>query len=266
VERYQGRLLAFARSRLANKADADDLVQDTFISFLQGLKSFRDEASVETYLFTILRRRAIDLYRSRRNVVCSLQDTFDDSRPDAAGELPGREQTASWYVRKDEGSQKLRDGLATALSTLIERLKSEENFRDLQIVEMLFYAQLRNKDAAVVAGIDEKHVALIKHRCLNEIRAKVPAGLPLESLGESGSLLTEVWEQQRFSCPKRSTIGRYLLGTLEEPWYTHVAFHVTRLGCRFCGANLDDLKTQAAQTPQVVHERVMQSTAGFFKG
>ena len=57
VSRYQGRLLAFARARLKQSADAEDIVQDTFFHFLKGLPNFREDASVETYLFTILRRR-----------------------------------------------------------------------------------------------------------------------------------------------------------------------------------------------------------------
>src|SRR5207247_1475032 len=36
VQRYQGRLLAFARGRLSRKEEAEDLVQDTFVAFLEG--------------------------------------------------------------------------------------------------------------------------------------------------------------------------------------------------------------------------------------
>ena len=96
--------------------------------------------------------------------------------------------------------------------------------------------------------INAKHVALIKHRCLKRIRSGVE-----RQLGErSGSawnddsswdapapgdaLLTEIWESQRLSCPKRSTIGAFVLATLEAPWQDYVEFHVNRLGCRFCRA------------------------------
>ena len=57
----------------------------------------------------------------------------------------------------------MRHALADALNGLIERLKEAENFRDLQIIEMLFYAQIRNKNAAKVLDMDEKAIALIKH-------------------------------------------------------------------------------------------------------
>ena len=66
VQRYQGRLVAFARSRHLPDADAEDLVQETFVHFLRGLPAYRAQASVETYLFVILRRRIVEFFRGRR--------------------------------------------------------------------------------------------------------------------------------------------------------------------------------------------------------
>lgn len=277
VQRYQGRLLAFARSRLARKADAEDLVQDTFVTFLTTLKSFKPELSLETYLFMILRRRIIDVFRGKASRVCFLHETFEGGSRDGSGDssvaeiLPGRDLTASRYVRRDERDQRARQLLGGALRDLIRRLQESENFRDLKLWEMLFYAQLRNKDIARLVGVDEKQVALIKHRALNQIRDHVTrnGGLRLdEELGEgdaSASLLTEVWEDQRLTCPKRSTIGRHLLGTLEEPWKGYVDFHVNTLGCTFCRANVEDLQKQTAEAPRQLYDRVLQSTIGFFR-
>src|ERR1043165_3616256 len=70
VDRYQGRLLSFARSRSIPAADAEDLVQETFIRFLNSLANYRAEASIETYLFMILRRRIIDHLRGKKVTVC----------------------------------------------------------------------------------------------------------------------------------------------------------------------------------------------------
>jgi RNA polymerase sigma factor (sigma-70 family) len=282
VERYQGRLLAFARGRLKQAADAEDIVQETFFHFLKGLPNFREDASVETYLFTILRRKLVDHFRGRHMRLCSLQDVLDSggaagggdsggdsSGREAASRLAGPDMTASWYVRKDEQAGLDRASLGAALRALLDRLKESENLRDLRVIEMLFYGQLRNKDVAKIAGIDEKHVALIKHRALNEIRDHVAgrAGpMSGSSMPQPDSLVTEVWEELRLTCPKRSTIGRYLLGTLEGPWRDHVDFHVNRLGCRFCRANLDDLQKKGREEESgVFRDRILHSTVGFFK-
>src|SRR3954465_12005193 len=201
VGRYQGRLLAFARGRLKQPADAEDIVQDTFFHFLKGLPAFRQDASVETYLFTILRRKLVDHFRGRHMRLCSLQDVLDsggaaagvggssggEESREAASRLAGDDPTPSWYARRDEQAVIDRTALSSALRAFIDRLKEAGNLRDLRVIEMLFYGQLRNKDVARIAGIDEKHVALIKRRALNELRehvartvgSRAAAGLPV---------------------------------------------------------------------------------------
>src|SRR3954454_2158672 len=138
VERYQGRLLAFARGRLKQSADAEDIVQDTFFHFLKGLPNFREDASVETYLFTILRRKLVDHFRGKHMRLCSLQDVLDSgggggaargdsggdsSGRDAASRLAGPDMTAIWYVGRDEQAGLDRTALSAALRALLDRLK-----------------------------------------------------------------------------------------------------------------------------------------------
>jgi RNA polymerase sigma factor (sigma-70 family) len=265
VDRYQGRLLAFARNRGISAADADDLVQETLIRFLGGLATFREEASLETYLFMILRRRIIDWLRGRRVHACLVQDGEGDDPSGVDAAAP--DLTASTYARRDEQVDRQRTALAAALSEMIGSMKEAANFRDLQIVEMLFYAQLRNKEISGLSGLSEQNVALMKHRWLKQLRDRVSArlgGIDLEEAG-SDSLLTQIWEDGRLSCPKRSTIGGYLLKTLELPWHDYVDFHLEKLGCRFCLANLDDLRSETKQSPRRLKDKVMQSTVGFFR-
>ncbi len=278
VERHQGRLVAFAASRLPQRGDAEDLVQDTFVSFLGGLANFKGEASIETYLFTILRRKIIDAHRGRRLNACLLQDAYgnDSSSGDASGQVVAApDPTVSWYVRRDEQRDIHREALAQALHDLVEGYRQSLNFRDLQIVEMLFYSQLRNKDVARQMELTEQHVAQIKHRCLKQIRENATTRLAeagsqsgtalAEVLGEE-SMLTRVWEELRLSCPKRSTIGAFLLGTLDEAWRQYVDFHLNQLGCRYCRANLEDLQAQTApDRRESFRQRIMESTVGFLK-
>lgn len=282
VERYQGRLLAFARSRLSRKEEAEDLVQDTFIAFLEGLKNFRENASVETFLFTILRRKLIDFFRGRQMRVCFLQEAIAKSSDDtsfAPVSLEAADPTASVHMRKIEQGAILRTALADALDALLKRLRDQQNFRDLEIIEMIFYAQLRNKDVGRLMNMDEKAIALIKHRALNHIKEHVAANPTLgkaevsaidiptwEDSAIATSLLTDVWEERRPTCPKRSTVGRFLLGTLDGPWQKYVDFHLNQLGCVFCRANLEDLKKKTEDSGnKTFHAKLMQSTIGFLR-
>jgi len=273
VDRYRGRLVSFARAKLGQSADAEDAVQETFISFIKSLPVYRGECGLETYLFSLLRRKIIDSYRRQKAThTCLIQDTYDtqgQERPsDPFADLAGSVQTASWYVRADEQYERQKDALLDALSELVDGFKASLNFRDLQVIELLFYCQLPNKNVAKILGLREKAIALIKHRSLKQIRERIErARLPVApSSEEFEHLLTDIWKLQRFSCPKRSTIGAFLLGTLDDEWRQYIDFHVKTVGCTFCIANLEDLRTESAKSQsKQLRARIMESTAGFLK-
>ena len=271
VDRYRGRLLSFAQAKLLQSADAEDAVQETFVAFIKNFQSFRGECALETFLFSLLRRKIIDTYRSQKaSHICLIQDTYGsgiverDSYPFEF--VAGPAQTASWYFKVDEQYDLQKNALTGALSELVEGFKGSLNFRDLQIIELLFYCHLSNKDVAGIMNISEKNVALIKHRSLKKIRDSV-SSIPLgPSSEEFENLLTDIWKLQRFGCPKRSTIGAFYLGTLDKDWCEYVDFHINKIGCGFCIANLEDLKTENAKKQNIqLQARIMESTIGFFQ-
>jgi RNA polymerase sigma factor (sigma-70 family) len=271
VDRYRGRLLSFARSKLSQAADAEDAVQETFVSFIKNLRTFRGDCALETYLFSLLRRKIVDTYRTQKaSHICLIQDAYASDYEEPASDpfehLAGPAQTASWYFKADEQYNLQKTALTDALSEVVESLKTTLNFRDLQIIELLFYCHIANKDVAKIMDINEKHVALIKHRTIKQIRDST-ASIPGDpSSEEFEHLLTDIWKMQRFSCPKRSTIGAFFLGTLDKDWHDYTDFHINTIGCRFCIANLEDIKTESAKKKDTqLQARIMQSTVGFLQ-
>ena len=59
-------LLAAARRSVARQEDAEDLVQETWISALRTHSKFEGRSSLKTWLMSILRRRVADYYRRRK--------------------------------------------------------------------------------------------------------------------------------------------------------------------------------------------------------
>ena len=158
-------------------------------------------------------------------------------------------QTASWYARQEEQRAGLRATLTAALTRLVTELQQPPQFEQLQLVELLLGGQRRNKDVAALLDLDEKQVALRKHRLIRRLSRYVDADTTAETQTELpdplDTLLSDIWADYRPTCPKRSTLGKYLLGTLDTAWQQYIDFHLHRLDCRFCRANLHDMQSEA---------------------
>ncbi|MDB4439593.1 RNA polymerase sigma factor [Planctomicrobium sp.] len=53
VERYQSRLLRFAKSKLENSSDAEDIVQDAFLAAYHARNSYSTDFAFSTWIWTI---------------------------------------------------------------------------------------------------------------------------------------------------------------------------------------------------------------------
>ncbi len=81
--------------------------------------------------------------------------------------------------------------------------------------------------------------------------------------------LGEIWRRHRLSCPARTQLGGFLLGTLEAEQQSYVKFHLEQVGCRLCIANLDDLQQMHAQqlrATQDRRQRFFKTSAGLLRG
>jgi RNA polymerase sigma-70 factor, ECF subfamily len=63
IDDFGDYLYGFAYSRVRNEAAAEDLVQETLLSAIQSIKSFRENSSEKTWLCGILKHKIIDFYR-----------------------------------------------------------------------------------------------------------------------------------------------------------------------------------------------------------
>ena len=91
---------------------------------------------------------------------------------------------------------------------------------------------------------------------LTEVRGRETAGL--HTLGA-------IWRRNRLSCPTRSELGQFVLGTLTAGASDYVRFHIERIGCRYCQANLADLQSsvQIDEQPKLRRQKYFQTSAGY---
>src|SRR5215471_458923 len=84
---HAGRLYSLACRMLGNPADAEDLLQDIFLSAHRKLDSFRGDAALGTWLYRLAMNQILDHVRSRAGRAGQLTDGLGDASalPDAAG-------------------------------------------------------------------------------------------------------------------------------------------------------------------------------------
>src|SRR4029079_12074762 len=63
IERYEGRLLAFVESRLGRRGPSEDIVQESFVGFLNSLPNYDGRRPLESYLFSICAYKPTDDWR-----------------------------------------------------------------------------------------------------------------------------------------------------------------------------------------------------------
>lgn len=84
---------------------------------------------------------------------------------------------------------------------------------------------------------------------------------------QGGHTVGEIWRRQRLSCPTRGQLGSYLLGTLDAELSDYIEFHLRTVGCRVCGANLQDLQAGRGSEAASRHRRrrFFESSAGLLQ-
>lgn len=168
IGRYEGRLLAFADSRLRNRTAAEDVVQESFMGFLVSLPNYDEATPLESWLFTITAHKLTDHLRreGRRPTIPLLPTSSDGSRP----EPQGNARRASSLMHSSERKVGEKRVIAECLQSLIQQWLQRGEWERLQCMELLFVLGWTNKAAAERLGISEQAVANHKHFVVGKLK------------------------------------------------------------------------------------------------
>ena len=263
VHRYQGRLSAYARLRIGDNASHEDVVQETFISVLQSLSSFRGQCTLETWMFAVLRCRIADRFRrgigDQRVSVCDLD-------PDS---VHASENSLDRLVIDDQiGSA--ASALRVAIEKVSSRMRSGRRFDDLMIAEGAFFAAAKNRRIAEWTGIPAAEIASRKTRILDQIKRNIEQNQhaddpnPFEPESLPDDLIRQVWQATRPTCPKRSVLGKYVLGLLPDDWHAYVHFHAHHIRCFACVCSVEEFEGVSTSS-QDMSDSLFRSTINFFR-
>jgi RNA polymerase sigma-70 factor, ECF subfamily len=94
---HAGRLFSVACRMLGNASDAEDLLQEIFLSAHRKLDGFRGESALGTWLYRLATNHCLDFLRSRAARTNDLTDTLDE---EPGLYEPGRVSLAEQTVAK----------------------------------------------------------------------------------------------------------------------------------------------------------------------
>lgn len=126
VHRHESRVYTLALKMLRNPADAEDVLQETFINVLRSLKQFRGESTFATWLYRIAYNGT--LMRLRKS---SMAVSLDEAIEGDESEIP-RELT-DWSHDPESAllNQETRSEMQAAVDTLSTPLRSVFILRDV---------------------------------------------------------------------------------------------------------------------------------------
>jgi RNA polymerase sigma-70 factor (ECF subfamily) len=172
-KRYHGRLSAYVRRRLKDHAAVDDVVQNTFVGFLNSLPNYDDKRDLQTWLFTIAAHKVTDQLRKNGRRPHPTGSEADEEMLDRAAD-PGQ-RPASSLARSAERREKEEDALGEALKAIVREWKARGLYRQLMALELLLVKGLGNKDVAARLDLPEQQVANLKFQAKRRLQEHLMA-------------------------------------------------------------------------------------------
>src|SRR5947209_9655669 len=136
IARYEGRLLAFVERRLRDRAASEDVVQETFIGFLNSLPNFDERRELQTYLFTIASHKLTDhLRRQGRHPLRTVSG--DSSGGDILQQQLDDQPAASSVARSQERRELENAAITRCLGQMIVQWKEQGDWNRLKVLDLL---------------------------------------------------------------------------------------------------------------------------------
>ena len=169
-DRYGDELYRFALSRVSAAEVAEELVQETFLSALDGLAMFRAEASERTWLFVILRRKIIDHYRRQARVTHIGLDEISDGGPTEAdfftpknGHWTGQQAPSSWLNADTALEQQ-------ELHDILQRCQEQLPPQHGAVFALRFVEELPAEEICQALSLSSANYWVIVHRAKLQLR------------------------------------------------------------------------------------------------
>ncbi len=168
VAEFSDALFGYCLQRVKDREQAADLVQETFLSAWRSVDDYNGEASVKTWLFTILKNKIIDHYRRsakrQTETLSNSSDPFFDEGDhwrdgvcpqDWGNNAESRMETKEFYVVFDGCKQKLKE-VQSAVFTMkyLDGLESEEICKVLSLTSSNYWVLIHRAKTQLRACLE----------------------------------------------------------------------------------------------------------------
>ncbi|MEZ5002974.1 MAG: sigma-70 family RNA polymerase sigma factor [Chitinophagales bacterium] len=150
VETYQERLYWHIRKLVLNHEDANDVIQNTFIKAWKGLKNFRTDAKLYTWLYRIATNESLTFIQNRKK---KHAESFDEGEAYS----PAKQLKADQYFDGSEAEIKL----FKALETLPEKQRV--------VFQLRYFEELKYEDIAEITDTSVGALKASYHHAVKKI-------------------------------------------------------------------------------------------------
>lgn len=164
VEKYEARVYNLARKMMRDPQDAEDVLQETFISVFRHLNDFQGDSTFSTWLYRIATNAALMKLRARKPPSLSLDEPVESNSDEV---LP--REIVDWNITPEEAvlNSEIRAQMDAAVAALPEPLRAVFVLRDIEGLSV--------QETAEVLGISVPNVKTRLHRARLMLREELSA-------------------------------------------------------------------------------------------
>jgi len=111
VEKYQNMVFSHAYRMCGNRTDAEDIAQETFIRLYRSLSTFRGDAALSTWLYSVTSNLCVDFARKNLRRRTSPFSAFENIEGEMIFDLPDRSFSPDDIFEKVERTSEIAEAL-----------------------------------------------------------------------------------------------------------------------------------------------------------
>ena len=171
VERHHAGLMRMAMVFVSNPSIAEEIVQETWLGVINGIQSFKAEASIKTWIFAILSNQAKKHARTAHRSVnlsalgeLTLEDLYDADQDRFTARGSWLRPPRRWSIDPEQAllEGRLLEVLSHAIEALPEKQRVVFTMRDIQGFEA--------QDVLGVLAISSANQRVLLHRARAALR------------------------------------------------------------------------------------------------